>query len=220
MGDMTGSAGVPESGPWADESSLSFPPGASKSERVEIRLDIIENSGRLVIARGSRAAHIARVVLSVGLGLLGLLVLLLGAEGLIALAGFVLFGLFSVVFPIIIIRRHGQDHRLEMSPDGFELIRCDKDSQVTVDRAKWENVSRVSTAKFGNQPESPDFPVVDVFSSAGAGSGLSVFNRNPHGARIVLNQPLEVGRWELYELLVAAHQRFRSTGDSVTDDRH
>ncbi|GAA1552070.1 MULTISPECIES: hypothetical protein [Brevibacterium] len=154
-----------------------------------------------------------------GLGLLGLLVLLLGAEGFVALAGFVLFGLFSFVFPIMIVKRHGQDHRLELTPDGFELIRCDKDSEVTVDLAKWANVSRVSTAKFGNQPESPDFPVVDVFSSAGAGNGPSLFNRDPHGASIVLNQPLEVGRWELYELLVAAHQRFRPQ-NSATDDRH
>lgn len=80
---MTDSNETPEHRQSADESSLSFPAGA----------------------------HIGRVIGSVALGLLGLLVLLLGADGFIALCGVALVVLFGLVFPILIVKRHQQDHR-------------------------------------------------------------------------------------------------------------
>ncbi|WP_240372537.1 hypothetical protein [Brevibacterium zhoupengii] len=202
-----------------EESSLSFPAGATKAEKTRLRLEAIEHSGRLVIGRGPRGSHITRVVLSVMLGLLGLLVLVLGAEGFVALAGFVFFGVFSFVVPIVITKRYGQDHRLELTPDRFELIRIEKDVEATVEES-WANVTRVTTVSSGHQPASPQFPVVDVFSSTGARSGFSLFSGDPHGARIVFNQQLEVGRWELYELLDAAHQRFRPQDEGATGDQH
>lgn len=128
--------------------------------------------------------------------------------------------LFSFVVPIVINKRYGQDYRLELTPDRFELIRIEKDVEATVDEASWANVTRVTTVSSGHQPASPQFPVVDVFSSSGARSGFSLFSGDPHGARIVFKQPLEVGRWELYELLDAAHQRFRPQDEGATRDQH
>lgn len=51
------------------------------------------------------------------LGLLGLLVLVLGADGFVALCGVVLVVLFGLVFPILIVKRHRQDRRFELRPE-------------------------------------------------------------------------------------------------------
>ena len=184
MDDMTDSNETPEHRQSADESSLSFPAGA----------------------------HIGRVIGSVALGLLGLLVLLLGADGFIALCGVALVVLFGLVFPILIVKRHQQDHRHELTPEGLELVRSGQSGEETVHQATWSVVDSVTTASLGNRPEAPDFPAVNVAFASGSGrrpKHRSLFSREVLGEKIVLNQPLEIGRWELVELLTAAHERFK-----------
>lgn len=56
MHDLTGNDGTPRYRQSADESSLSFPAGASKAEGIEMRLGFIDNNGWLVSARGPSGA--------------------------------------------------------------------------------------------------------------------------------------------------------------------
>lgn len=209
---MTGSDEAPGYRHSTDESSLSFPAGASKAERVAMRLDTIEKNGRLVIGRASSGAYIGRLIGSVAIGLLGLLVLVLGADGFVALCGVVLVVLFVLVFPVLIVRRHQQDYRLELTLESLELVRTGKSGEETMHHATWSVVDSVTTASFGNRPESPSFPAVNVAFASGSGrrsTRRSFLTREIQGERIVLNQPLEVGRWELVDLLTAAHERFK-----------
>lgn len=216
---MTGSDEAPgyrQSRQSADESSLIFPAGASKGERVAIRLESIEKNGRLVIGRASSGAYTGRLIGSVALGLLGLLVLVLGADGFVALCAVVHLILFGLVSPMLIVRRHQQDYRLELTPESLELIRDGQSGEETVHHATWSVVDSVTTASFGNRPESPSFPAVNVAFASGSGrrsTRRSFLTREIQGERIVLNQPLEVGRWELVDLLTAAHERFRPKPD-------
>ena len=221
MEDMTGSDETSGYRQSADESSLSFPAGSSKAERVVMRLDFIEDNGRLVIGHAPAGAHIGRLIGSVVLGLLGLLVLVLGADGFVALCGFVIVVLFGLVFPVLIVRRQQQDYRLELTPESLELVRSGQGGEETVHHATWSVVESVTTASFGNRPESPSFPSVNVAFASGSGRRAkhrAPFRREVLGEKIVLNQPLEVGRWELIDLLTAAHQRFRPKPDSAPDD--
>lgn len=197
-----------------DGRPLAFPAGATKSERIAFRLDLVEKNGLLVIGRASKGAFIGRVVGSVLVGLLGLAVLVLGADGFVGVAGFVLFVLFSVVIPIVTVKRHRQDYSLELTPEAFTVIRRVGSTQETVHRVSWWNVIHVGTVRFGNRPEAPNIPSVVVLGASGIGRRPKVrtfFSREIRGERVTLNQPLAVGRWELVGLLTEAQKRFAPT---------
>lgn len=220
MDEVTGSDERPMYRESADDPSQRLPEGSSQSERVAMRLDLIEKNGLLVIGRGSGRTYIGRIVGSVALGLLGLLVLVMGADGFAGFSGFLLFILFGVVFPIFIVKRHHQDHSLELTPKDFSLTRRGRHGAETLHRASWANVTSVTTVKFGNRPESPSFPAVNVVAASGIGRRSKIrtfFTRELRGEKIVLNQPLAVGRWELVALLTDAHRRFAPKPDSARE---
>lgn len=197
-----------------DGRPLDFPAGATKNERIAFRLDLVEKNGLLVIGRASKGAIIGRIVGSVLIGLLGLAVLVLGAEGFVGVAGFLLFAVFGVVIPIISVKRHRQDYSLELTPEAFTVIRRVGSTQETVHRVSWSNVIHVGTVRFGNQPEAPNIPSVVVLGASGIGRRSTVrtlFTREIRGERVTLNQPLAIGRWELVELLTEAQKRFAPT---------
>lgn len=212
MGELT----EPASGKYresakGDGPTLTFPAGATKSERIAFRLDLVEKNGLLVIGRASKGAIIGRVVGSVLIGVLGLAVLVLGAEGFVGVAGFLLFVVFGVVLPVFSVKRHRQDHSLELTPEAFTVIRHVGSTQETVHRVSWANVLQVGTVRFGNQPEAPNIPSVVVLGASGIGRRplvRTLFTREIRGERVTLNQPLAVGRWELVDLLTEAQKRF------------
>lgn len=224
MGEVTGSNGASqyrESAP-GDGRPLAFPAGATKNERIAFRLDLVEKNGLLVIGRASKGSLIGRAVGSVLIGLLGLAVLVLGADGFVGVAGFVLFVLFGVLIPIITVKRYRQDYSLELTPEAFTVIRRVGSTQETVHRVSWWNVLHVGTVRFGNRSEAPDIPSVVVLGASGIGRRPVVrtfFSREIRGERVTLNQPLAIGRWELVGLLTEAQKRFApmarsgSTGD-------
>lgn len=212
MGELT----EPASGQYRESAAgdgrpLAFPAGATKSERIAYRLDLVEKNGLLVIGRASKSAIIGRVVGSVLIGVLGLAVLVLGAEGVVGVAGFLLFVVFGVVLPVLSVKRHRQDHSLELTPEAFTVIRRVGSTQETLHRVSWWNVIHVGTVRFGNQPEAPNIPSVVVLGASGIGRRPKVrtlFTREIRGERVTLNQPLAVGRWELVGLLTEAQKRF------------
>lgn len=223
MNDKAGNDKTPGPRQTTDESALNFPAGTSKSEKIEKRLDLIENNGRLVIARGSSGAYIGRAIGSVAIGLLGLVVLVLGADGFVALCGVAFIVVFGLVVPIFIFKRYRQDHFLELTSDGFELVRRGQGGEETVHQATWSVVDSVTTVRPGNRPVAPSFPAINVAFASGEGrrsSRRSFLTREHLGERIVLNQPLGIGRWELVELLTAAHQRFKPQRAKAPEDRY
>jgi len=182
-----------------------------KQERNAHRLDLVEENGRLVIGRAQKGAIIGRVVGSVLIGLLGLAALVLGADGFVGVCGFLLLIVFGIVLPIVVVKRHNQDHSLELTPEAFTLFRRVGRTQETVHRVSWSNVLSVGTVRFGNQPEAPNIPSVVVLGASGIGRRPTVrtlFMREIRGERVTLNQPLAIGRWELVGLLAEAQKRF------------
>ena len=223
MNDKAGNDKTPGPRQTTDESALNFPAGTSKSEKIEKRLDLIENNGRLVIARGSSGAHIGRAIGSVAIGLLGLVVLVLGADGFVALCGGAFILIFGLAVPVFIFKRYQQDYFLELTSAGFELVRRGQSGEETMHQATWSVVDSVTTVRSGNRPVAPSFPAINVAFASGAGrrsSRRSFLTREHLGERIVLNQPLEIGRWELVYLLTAAHQRFRPQRAKAPEDRY
>ncbi|SMY13019.1 hypothetical protein [Brevibacterium jeotgali] len=212
MGELT----EPASGEYresakGDGSTLAFPDGAAKRERIAFRLDLVEKNGLLVIGRAAKGAIIGRVVGSVLIGVLGLAVLVLGAESLVGAAGFLLFVVFGIVLPVFSVKRHRQDYSLELTPEAFTVIRRVGRTQETVHRVSWPNVVQVGTVRFGHQPEAPNIPSVVVLGASGIGRRplvRTLFTREIRGERVTLNQPLAVGRWELVDLLTEAQKRF------------
>lgn len=171
MNDKAGNDKTPGPRQTTDESALNFPAGTSKSEKIEKRLDLIENNGRLVIARGSSGAYIGRAIGSVAIGLLGLVVLVLGADGFVALCGVAFIVVFGLVVPIFIFKRYRQDHFLELTSDGFELVRRGQGGEETVHQATWSVVDSVTTVRPGNRPVAPSFPAINVAFASGEGGG-------------------------------------------------
>src|SRR5690625_7430386 len=103
-----------------------------KQERNAHRLDLVEENGRLVIGRAQKGAIIGRVVGSVLIGLLGLAALVLGADGFVGVCGFLLLIVFGIVLPIVVVKRHNQDHSLELTPEARSAARrVGKAYQVT-----------------------------------------------------------------------------------------
>ena len=125
-----------------DGRPLDLTSGASKSERVRHRLDLVEKNGLLVIGRGSRTGAIVRVVGSVIISLIGLAVPVMGGEGFILVLGLLFFGFFGILGPVLTVKRHRQDYSLELTPEEFTLIRRVGGSQEFVHRVRW--VSRPS----------------------------------------------------------------------------
>ena len=180
-------------------------------------MEAIERDGLLVIGRARTGALVWRVVGSMLFGLLGLTALVLGADGFVAVCGVVMVICFGVILPIVNIRKHRQDHSLELTPEAFTLVRRVGRTAETVHRVSWSNVVSVGTVRFGNQPEALNIPSVVVLGASGVGRRPLVrttFRREIRGERVTLNQPLAIGRWELVDLLTEAHRRFDPKPDT------
>ncbi|HJG80986.1 MAG TPA: hypothetical protein K8V08_11300 [Brevibacterium senegalense] len=191
--------------------------GATPKERNEHRLEAIERDGLLVIGRARTGSLVWRVVGSMLFGLLGLTALVLGADGFVAVCGVVMVICFGIILPIVNIRKHRQDHSLELTPEAFTLVRRVGRTAETVHRVSWSNVVSVGTVRFGNQPEALNIPSVVVLGASGVGRRPLVrttFRREIRGERVTLNQPLAIGRWELVDLLTEAHRRFDPKPDT------
>lgn len=217
MDEMTGSA--TGEGPQTDGSSEALPPKrrrTSQRRRVDERLDLIAEDGHLVIW-GSERKYIVRVVGSVALGLLGLAALFMGAEGFTALSGVAVFGFFGILCPVLLVKNRQNDYRLELTTDGFSLDRLGRNGKEIMHRVRWADVITVTTAAFGYRSESLNFPAVIVTSAWGIArrpTVRTVFNREIRGEKVMLNQPFDVGRWELVLLLEEAHKRFAPRSDA------
>ena len=193
------------------------PVGATPKERNERRLRAIERDRLLVIGRAGTGSLVWRVVGSVLLGLLGLTALVMGADGFVAVCSVVMLVCCGVILPIVNIRKHRQDHSLELTQEGFALVRRVGRTAETVHRVSWSNVVSVGTVRFGNQPEALNIPSVVVLGASGVGRRPLVrttFRREIRGERVTLNQPLAIGRWELVDLLTEAHRRFDPKPDT------
>lgn len=184
---------------------------AAQRERNAARLDLVEKNGRLIIGRGPATGLIWRIGICVAIGLIGLIGLGVGADGLMGVSAFALFVGMGVVVPVFIVRQHRQAYNLELTPEGFALTRYVGRREETVHRAMWVNVRSVETFRIGNQPGSVNIPSVLALGASGTGRRSEVrtpFARELRGERISLHQPLAIGRWELVGLLTDAKKRF------------
>ena len=196
-----------------DESELKFPPGSDKAERVAMRLEAIEEYGRLVIGPASTIKYIGRLVVCFLIGALGLVTLILGADGFVALCAVAVIAIFGIWFPVLTVKRNRRNYHLELTPEAVELIQVTPDGEDTVHHATWSVVDSVTTARFGNRPEAPLYPVLNVESASGSGRRTkrrAFLSPEVYGEKFVLDQPLEVTTWELLDLVTAAHQKFKS----------
>ncbi|MGC5626979.1 hypothetical protein ACPYO6_01855 [Georgenia sp. Z1344] len=197
-----------------------FPPGASTAERNALRLDHIATKGWLEIPRGRDRAYIVRIVGCVLLGLLGLVVLLMGAEGTVAMSALVFVVVFGVVFPVVHARRLRHNYLLELTPEDFTLFRWVDGDKQDLHRVPWRNVVLVTTVRFGKQLESPSYPSVIACPAFGIGRRPVVrtaLTREIRGERVTIDQPLAIDRGELVELLRAANERFGLQTESSAD---
>ena len=181
-------------------------------ERNAQRLDQIETTGNLEIPRAPDRSYIGRVIASIAIGLLGVAALVMGADGHIMVLSLLWVVVFCFVMPVVIAKRKRQDYLLELTPNDFTLYRWIGMDKERVHRVAWRDVVYVGTTQFGKNPQALHLPSVVALGASGTGHRPPVrtlFKRELEGERITLNQPMEVGRWELVDLLDAATERFR-----------
>ncbi|SMX90536.1 hypothetical protein BSP109_02470 [Brevibacterium sp. Mu109] len=192
--------------------------GLTRSERNADRLDQVEEKGRLVIGRGPAKGVVVRIVVCVLIGLLGLVGMAVGAESMMSVVGFLLFVAMGLVVPYFVLRQHGQEYNLVLTPEDFAFVRYIRGRKETLHRATWVNVRSVGTLRVGYQLGSMSMPSVMALGASGVARRQVVrktFTGELRGERILLYQPLAISRPELVDLLTDAKKRFGAIPDGT-----